>query len=100
MKMIRRLEKVTRPRLRVLFHHRLSSVVFGVLVIGGWVAAFFAPPFTGLDTLPALGVVLLSLAVLLEDFLLAVVSFAVGAAGVFLSVFLGTAAIDRLQKLF
>ena len=30
--------------------------------------AFLAPPFTGLDTLPSLGVVLLSLGVLLEDF--------------------------------
>ena len=81
MKLIRRLEKISRPRLRFLFHHRLSNIVFGLLVIGGSVAAFFAPPFTGLDTLPALGVVLLSLAVLLEDILLAIVAFVVGAAG-------------------
>ncbi len=100
MRMIRRLEKFSRPRLRFLFHHRLSNIVFGLLVIGGSVAAFFAPPFTGLDTLPALGVVLLSLAVLLEDILLALVAFAVGAAGIFLSLFLGAAAIDGLQKLF
>ena len=100
MRMIRRLEKITRPRLRFLFHHRLSNIIFGLLVIGGSIAAFFAPPFTGLDTLPALGVVLLSLAVLLEDILLAIVAFAVGAAGIFLSLFLGAAAIDGLQKLF
>jgi hypothetical protein len=43
-------------------------------VIGGSVGAFFAPPFTGLDTLPALGVVLLSLGVLLKDFLVVVVA--------------------------
>ena len=78
----------------------MSNVVFGLLVIGGSVAAFFAPPFTGLDTLPALGVVLLSLAVLLEDILLAIVAFVVGAAGILLSLFLGAAAIDGLQKLF
>lgn len=100
MKMIRRLERFSRPRLRFLFEHRLSNIVFGVLVIGGSVAAFFAPPFTGLDTLPALGVVLLSLAVLLEDILLAIVAFFVGLAGILLSVFLGAAAIDGLQKLF
>ena len=35
MKMIRRLERFSRPRLRFLFHHRLSNIVFGVLVIGG-----------------------------------------------------------------
>ncbi|HEY1594545.1 MAG TPA: exopolysaccharide biosynthesis protein, partial [Thermoleophilaceae bacterium] len=35
MKMIRRLERIARPRLRFLFNHRLSSIVFGLLVIGG-----------------------------------------------------------------
>jgi hypothetical protein len=100
MKMIRRLEKISRPRLRFLFNHRLSNIVFGLLVIGGTVAAFFAPPFSGLDTLPSLGVVLLSLAVLLEDVLLAIVAFVVGLAGILLSLFLGAAAIDGLQKLF
>src|SRR5918998_1397131 len=47
MRMIRRLEKLSKPRLRFLFEHRLSNIVFGLLVIGGSVAAFFAPPFTG-----------------------------------------------------
>ena len=69
MKMIRWLERFSRPRLTFLFDHRLSNIVFGVLVIAGCAGAFLAPPFTGLDTLPALGVVLLSLGVLLEDFL-------------------------------
>lgn len=100
LRMIRRLEKISKPRLRVVFGHRLSNVVFGLLVIVGSVAAFFAPPFTGLDTLPALGVVLLSLAVLLEDILLAIVAFVVGAAGILLSLFVGAVAIDGLQKLF
>src|SRR4051794_29953744 len=67
MKMIRRLERFSKPRFGFLFGTRVSNAVFGVLVIGGSIAAFFAPPFTGLDTLPALGVVLLSLGVLLED---------------------------------
>ena len=76
MRMIRRLERYSRPRLSFLFDHRLSNIVFGLLVIAGCVAAFFSPPFTGLDTLPALGVVLLSLAVLLKDILVAIVAFA------------------------
>ena len=99
MKLIRRLERLSKPRLRFLFNHRLSNIVFGVLVIGGSVAAFFAPPFSGLDTLPALGVVLLSLAVLFEDILLAIVAFAVGLAGILLSLFLGAAAIDGVKQL-
>jgi hypothetical protein len=44
MRMIRRLERISRPRLRFLFHHRAGDVVFGALVIGGTAAAFVAPP--------------------------------------------------------
>ena len=100
MKLIRRLERFSRPRLRFLFDHRLSNIVFGLLVIGGSVGAFLAPPFTGLDTLPALGVVLLSLGVLLEDILVVVAALVVGAAGVVLEVVLGSAAINGLGMLF
>jgi hypothetical protein len=100
MRMIRRLERFSRPRMRFLFGRRTTNVVFGLLVIGGSVAAFFAPPFTGLDTLPALGVVLLSLGVLLEDVLVVAVGLAIGIAGVALEVVLGSAAVGGLRKLF
>jgi hypothetical protein len=100
MKLIRRLERISRPRLRFLFGHRLSSGVFGLLVVGGSVAAFVAPPFSGLDTLPALSVVLLSLAVLLEDALLVLVALLAGAVGVALEVVIGTAALHGLGSLF
>ena len=99
-RMIRRLERFSRPRLRFLFGHRLSNIVFGTLVVGGSAAAFLAPPFTGLDTLPALGVVLLSLGVLLEDAAAALLALVVGAIGVALEIFLGTAAINGLSGLF
>jgi hypothetical protein len=99
MKTIRRLERLSRPRLRFLFDHRLSNIVFGMLVVGGSVGAFLAPPFTGLDTLPALGVVLLSLGVLLEDFVVVVAALAVGIAGVVLEVVLGSAAIHGIGTL-
>jgi hypothetical protein len=100
MKFIRRLERFSKPRLRFLFNHRLSSIVFGVLVLGGTVGAFAAPPFTGLDTLPSLGVVLLSLAVLLEDFVIALIAIALGVGGVILEVVLGKAALSGIGNLF
>ena len=100
MKLIRRLERISKPRLRYLFNHRVSNIVFGLLVIGGCVAAFLAPPFTGLDTLPALAVVLLSLGVLLEDFAVVIVGLVIGVAGVALEIFLGKAAIDAVGGLF
>jgi hypothetical protein len=86
--------------LRFLFDHRASNSVFGLLVIAGSLGAFLAPPFTGLDTLPALGVVLLSLGVLLEDIAVALVGVVVGAAGVVLEIVLGSVAVNVLDNLF
>jgi hypothetical protein len=99
MRMIRRLERYSRPHLRLLFDHRLSNIVFGLLVIGGSAGAFLAPPFTGLDTLPALGVVMLSLGVLLEDVIVVGVALVIGVAGVALEIVLGRAAINALGNL-
>src|SRR3954451_1802958 len=90
---IRWLERHSRPRLRFLIDHPLRGQVSGVLVLGLAVAAFVAPPFTGLDTLPSLGVVLLSLGVLLDDGLVALAGVAVGAAGVFAEIVLGSLAV-------
>jgi hypothetical protein len=100
LRLIRALERFSRPRLHFLFRHRLSNLVFGVLVVVGCVAAFLAPPFTGLDTLPALGVVLLSLGVLLEDIAVVLAGLIVGVAGVALEIVLGSAAVHGIRSLF
>jgi hypothetical protein len=99
LRMIRRLERISRPRLRVLFSHPLHNRLFGALVVVGSLGAFFAPPFSGLDTLPALGVVLLSLAVLLEDALIALIALLTGAAGIVLELALGAAAVHGVSSL-
>jgi hypothetical protein len=100
LKVIRFLERFSRPRLRFLFSHRLSDLVFGLLVLLLTVAAFVAPPFSGLDTLPSLAVVLLALAVLLEDALFVVLAALCGAAGIVLEVILGRAALNGVSGLF
>jgi hypothetical protein len=100
MKTVRRVERVSRPRLTFLFDHRLSNLIFGVLVFGGSLAAFLAPPFTALDTLPALGVVVLSLGVLLEDVAFVLIAIAIGVAGVVLEIVAGKAALDLLNDIF
>ncbi len=99
MRAIRRLERFSHPRLRFLFDHRLSNTAFGLFVVAGCTGAFLAPPFTGLDTLPALGVVVLSLGVLLEDIVVVAVGLIVGGVGVLLELVLGKAAIEGLGKL-
>ena len=93
---IRGVERISKHRLRFLFGHRLSNLVFGAFVAVGATAAFLAPPFTGLDTLPALGVVLVSLGVLFEDFLFVAVGVVVTACGVLLEVVVGSAALHGL----
>ena len=100
LKVIRFLERFSRPRLTWMFQHRLSDIGFGALVIVLTVSAFLAPPFTGLDTLPSLGVVLLALSVLLQDALIAVLALACGAAGITLEIVLGEAAIKGIAGLF
>jgi hypothetical protein len=100
LRLIRRLERLSRRRAGFLFDRRLSNVVFGLLVIVLTLGAFIAPPFSGLDTLPALGVVVLSLGVLLEDVLIVLAALVVGAAGIALEFVLGRAAFHYLWTLF
>ncbi|HXD57478.1 MAG TPA: exopolysaccharide biosynthesis protein [Thermoleophilaceae bacterium] len=100
LRFIRFLERFSKPRFRLLFDHRLSNAVFGVVAAAGSVAAFVAPPFSGLDTLPALGVVVVSLGVLLEDILLVLLGLILMAAGVILEIVLGRAAVKGISSLF
>ncbi len=99
MKLIRRLERFSRPRLRFIFGWRFVDVLFGVLAIAGTVAAFVAPPFSGLDTLPALGVVVLSLSMLLEDALVGAAGIVLLTVGITLDIVLGAAAVHGISSL-
>jgi hypothetical protein len=99
LKLIRRLERFSRPRWTLLFGHAASNIAFGIVVLIGSLGAFLAPPFSGLDTLPALGVVVLSLGVLLEDFAVVVAGVVVIAAGVLVEIVLGAAAVKAVRSL-
>src|SRR5512142_2234702 len=99
MRLIRRLERYSRPRMRFLFEQRFTDIVFGLLAIAGIAGAFLAPPFSGLDTLPALGVVVLSLGALLEDALIALVGALVGTVGITLELALGAAAFHGISSI-
>lgn len=100
LKRIRGLERFSRPRATWLFGHRLSGSVFGLVVLGLTLTAFLAPPFSGLDTLPSLGVVILALGFLLRDVLLSAVGAVIGAAGVVSVIFLGSIAVRLVKGIF
>jgi hypothetical protein len=91
---IRWLEKYSRPRLSGLLHLRMVGLVVIIFSLG----AFLAPPFSGLDTLPALGVVLLALSLILEDFAIFIGALVVGIAGIGLEISLGTAIFDLFKR--
>jgi hypothetical protein len=61
---------------------RPARTLFGALVFAFSLTAFVAPPFSGLDTLPALGVVIMSLGLLLADFVLVAAGTLIGCLGV------------------
>jgi hypothetical protein len=99
-KRIRWLESHSRPRFGALLSHRLSGVVYGLVVLGLSLTAFLAPPFTGLDTLPAMGVVVISLGILLEDSLIVLAGTLIGALGVFVVIGLGRLIVETVGALF
>ena len=89
-------ERYSKPRLTSVTTSRLALPLIGLIIIGFTATAFFAPPFSGLDTLPSLGVVLISLGLILEDALGLALGTIIGCLGVFLVVGLGSALINAL----
>lgn len=99
-RLIRWLEKYSRPRLNNVLQARPMIRFYGLAVAVFAATVAVTPPFSGLDTLPSLGVVLMSLAIMLEDFLLFIVGLIVGAAGVTLMLVVGKAAFELLTRFF
>ncbi len=96
---VRRLERLSRPRAGWVFANAVTRRLLGVLLAALAAAAGLAPPFSGLDTLPALGAVLVSLAIVLEDAVLAAIGAAIGVGGTVVIVTVGTALARLLRDL-
>lgn len=96
---IRWLERFSRPRGQRLFDWRASGIIFGALVLVFTLTAFVAPPFSGLDTLPAIGVVLLALGFLLTDIVVAAAGILVGALGIAAVLALGRLTVHGLNSI-
>jgi hypothetical protein len=89
---IRWFERFTRPRGARLLKSGPAKSLLGVIVLVLIVGAFVAPPFSGLDTLPALGVVIISLGIIFDDALIVGAGCVVGGAGLAVEIVLGAAA--------
>jgi len=97
---IRQVERVSRPRATWLFEHRWLNPVLGLTLIAFAAGAAIAPPFSGLDTLPALGAVLVALAIVLEDVVVLAVGVVVGIGGLALILTIGAALARLVRGLF
>jgi hypothetical protein len=97
---IRWFERFSRPRGGRFFRNRLSLSFVGLVIVAFAVAAALSPPFSGLDTLPSLGAVVVALAIILEDVVVLGIGAAIGLTGIALSITLGAAAVRLVGGLF
>jgi hypothetical protein len=96
---IRQVERISRPRGVRLFGQRWFNRILGLVMIVFAIAAAFAPPFSGLDTLPALGAVLVALSIILQDVVVLGVGVVIGIGGIVLIVTIGAALVRLLRSL-
>lgn len=85
------LERFSRPRLSWIFGHWWSDVAFGLIVLAGAISSFVAPPFSGIDTIPAFGVIVLSVGLVMYDFAYVAFGLLLIAAAIVLELTLGAA---------
>jgi len=96
---IRWFERFSKPRGVPLFQSRTAMRVVGLVVIAFALGTILAPPFSGLDTIPAMGAVVLALAIILEDVVVLAIGAALGALGIALELTLGAAAVRLVQSI-
>jgi hypothetical protein len=90
LKRIRWFERFSRPRMSHLLELRITRMANGLMIFVLALTAFLSPPFSGLDTLPSLGIVVLALGVLFEDVVIAAIGGAIGALGMVVVIGLGS----------
>jgi hypothetical protein len=97
---IRWFERYSRRRGSRLLGRTWMLSLVGLLVLLLSFAALVAIPFSGLDTLPALGAVVISLSLILEDILFLLAGLLIGTGGIALEISVGAAAFKGLTHFF
>lgn len=95
---VRFFEKFSRTRGHFIANHHLFVRLIGIFVIMFASAAFLAPPFSGLDTLPALGVVILSIGMVLDDLVVVAIGIIIGILGIVVIIGLGGLVLGAAQQ--
>jgi hypothetical protein len=92
LRVVRWFERWARPRFARTLDRRPVKSLLGVFLLVFVTAAVLAPPFSGLDTLPSLGVVIVCLGIIFSDAIIVSFGLLVGATGIALVIALGRAA--------
>jgi hypothetical protein len=74
--------------------------VIGLILLAFIITAFIAPPFSGLDTLPSLSVVIICLGLILEDMKIFIAGVVLGTASLAALIFFGSIIVDFMRHLF
>ncbi|HSX47679.1 MAG TPA: exopolysaccharide biosynthesis protein [Patescibacteria group bacterium] len=91
------IEKHSKPHLKGLLKNSLLIRLTGFILFIFCLSAFLAPPFSGLDTLPSLAVVLLGLSLIFEDIYIYISGILVGIIGIGLVISLGVALFNSFK---
>jgi hypothetical protein len=97
---VRWFERFSRPRWAQLFKQSWFLRILGLVLIGFAVTAAIAPPFSGLDTLPAMGAVAVALSIVLEDVVVLGIGVVIGIGGLALILTIGAALVRIVRQLF
>jgi hypothetical protein len=100
LKRVRWFEKYSKPSRHNLLVNRSVLRLCGFVILLFTIGAFVAPPFSGLDTLPSLGVVTISLALLFNDIRLFVIGIIAGLIGMGIIASLGGLIVESLNRIF
>lgn len=99
LRVVRWMERFSQPRFGRLLRSRLGLGLIGLLLFGFSLAAFLAPPFSGLDTFPSIGVVIMALGLIFEDALVLAAGIVAGTVGAGIVIGLGTEIIHVLRSI-
>ncbi len=97
---IRWLEKFARPRFTHLMQSRVGLSLTGIFLFAYALVAFLSPPFSGLDTFPSMGAVIIALSVILDDIAIWIFGVIAGAAGVALVIGAGAVVTNLINHIF
>ncbi len=89
-RIIRWIEHHSRPRSAKFLARQPVQSAVGVILLLFLAGAFLAPPFSGLDTLPAMGATIMTLGLLLRDRIVVLAGLGLGALGWTLLILLGS----------